>query len=362
MSETRISSISVHQLRLPLTVPYKLVFGDVVAFDTILVVVRDRDGAVGLGDATLLTGYTEETVEGSWSAANELARAGVGLATTDAVERFERNLDRNPFTVSALVSAIEMLTGHASLSARGRVPLLATVNATDPDGIAQEIETAIAAGYGTLKVKVGWDLAKDSDKLRRIQRNNSGRARLRVDANQGFSTADAVRFVGDLDPDSIELVEQTCAAGDWDAAVAVKRAATVPIMLDESIYGVADIDRAAELQAADYIKLKLMKMGGIDQLRAGLRRITDLGMKPVLGNGVASDVGCWMEAAVAAELIDNAGEMNGYLKTPVRLTDQAMPVGNGGMSLPDATPELDADAVGRHAVRSASWDAAGAAA
>lgn len=362
MPVSRIDSISIHQLRLPLTVPYKLVFGDVVAFDTVLVVVRDADGAVGLGDATLLTGYTQETVDGSWAAANLLARSGVGLAAPDAIDRFLQDLHDHPFTVSALVSAIEMLTGHDTLATRGHVPLLATINATDPDAITREIEAAIAAGYGTLKIKVGWDLAKDSAKLKRIQQINSGRARLRVDANQGFSTADAVRFVGELDPDSIELVEQTCAAGDWDAAVAVKRAATVPIMLDESIYGVADIDRAAELGAADYIKLKLMKMGGIDQLRAGLRRILDLGMRPVLGNGVASDIGCWMEAAVAAELIDNAGEMNGYLKTPARLTDQAMPVADGGMSLPAVTPELNADTVGRHAVRSATWDAAGAAA
>src|SRR3546814_1811434 len=43
------------------------------------------------------------------------------------------------------------------------------------------------------------------------------------------------------------------------------------MMLDESIYDLDDIDRAAERGAADYIKLKLMKAGGLSRLAAGLQ-------------------------------------------------------------------------------------------
>ena len=46
----------------------------------------------------------------------------------------------------------------------------------------------------------------------------------------------------------VELFEQPCAAGDWEATVAVAQASPVPMMLDESIYGLADIDRAGELE------------------------------------------------------------------------------------------------------------------
>ena len=42
-------------------------------------------------------------------------------------------------------------------------------------------------------------------------------------------------------------------------------------------------------------------------------------MEPVLGNGVACEIGCWMEACVARTLIGNAGEMNGFLKPVTRL-------------------------------------------
>ena len=53
-----------------------------------------------------------------------------------------------------------------------------------------------------------------------------------------------------------------------------------------------------------------------------------MGMIPVLGNGVASDIGCWMETCVAANFVDTAGEMNGFLKpvspvfhVPMRIED-----------------------------------------
>ena len=75
-----------------------------------------------------------------------------------------------------------------------------------------------------------------------------------------------------------------------------------------------------------------------DALVAGLRRIRDLGMTPVLGNGVAADIGCWMEACVAAREIDNAGEMNGFLKPraglfrhPIKVEAGAMMLQSGGM-------------------------------
>ena len=44
-----------------------------------------------------------------------------------------------------------------------------------------------------------------------------------------------------------------------------------------------------------------------------------LGMEPVLGDGLSSEIGCWMEACVASVTIRNAGEFNRFLKPNVRL-------------------------------------------
>ena len=53
-----------------------------------------------------------------------------------------------------------------------------------------------------------------------------------------------------------------------------------------------------------------------------------LGMTPVLGDGVSLEIGCWAEACVAARAINNAGEMNGFLKTSARLFANPLPFSN----------------------------------
>jgi L-alanine-DL-glutamate epimerase-like enolase superfamily enzyme len=338
-----LNALRLLRLKVPLTTPYKLAMGAVRHFDTILVCVESDDGA-GIGEATILTGYTDETITGSWTLANDLARRLCGLAVDEAKRATLAHLQDAPFAVSALVSAMEMAEGYPLLVVNETVavPILAVINAMDEGGIDTEIERAIAAGYGTLKIKVGFDVDADLARVRRIQAINKGRARLRLDANQGYGAEDGCRFAASLAPDAIELFEQPCAAGDWNAAVRVAAVSTVPMMLDESIYGMADIERAASLGAARFIKLKLMKTGGLDRLAAGLEKIRSLGMEPVLGNGVATEIGCWMEACVARRHIANAGEMNGFLKPTAPLLQHPLRAARGAVVLePGFAPVLD---------------------
>ena len=337
-----LATVDLHRLTLPLRVPYKLAFGPVTAFDTVIAVAHDDAGHAGFGEATILTGYTPETIDGCWRTAQEIAAEIAGLDTEAAKDLALARHHAAPFTVTALVTAIEMLEGHPALDVvePTPVPLLAILNATDERGIAQEIERHIATGYRTIKVKVGFDLESDLARTAFIQARLDGRVSIRLDGNQGYSASDGLAFASRVDPDGIELLEQPCHMDDWDAAVAVARAATVPMMLDESIYGPEEIERAAELKAAQFIKLKLMKAGSLTRLADQLALIRRLGMTPVLGNGVASDPGCWMEACVARTHIDNAGEMNGFLKPKASVFAAPMRVEDGAVILEPGRPRL----------------------
>jgi len=336
-----IDTVTLYRFSLPLIEPYKLAMGVVEAFDTVLAVIEDAAGT-GFGEATILTGYTDETIDGCWRVARGLGKRIAGMEAAEAKQLIEAEHAGHPFTATALTTAVEMLEGHPLLDVAEptSVPLLAIINAMDEDAIAGEIETRLEDGYSTLKVKVGFDAETDARRVRFIQDRVGGRALIRLDGNQGYGVADALGFVKALRPDGIELFEQPCPAGDWDSAVAVAEAAEVPMMLDESIYGPADIDRAADRGAASYIKLKLMKAGGLEALARGLGQIRERGMTPVLGNGVASDAGCWMEGCAARGLIDNAGEMNGFLKPRAGLFAKPIVVEGGAMVLDPATPKL----------------------
>ncbi len=348
-----IEAISLRLLRLPLRTPYKLAFGPVTHFDTILAF-ANADGVEGIGEATILTGYTDETIEESWTRAQVAARVLPGLSVEAAKESIARQLKKAPFASTALTTAIEMAEGHPALhiAEPAHVPLLAGINASDDEAIAAEIEAALDAGFGTLKIKVGFDVGKDLERVGFIQKQNNGRARLRIDANQGYDREAGCHFAATVDPEDIELLEQPCHADDWDSLEAVSKVTCVPLMLDESIYVEGDIERAARI-GVSFVKLKLMKSISLTHLVQGLVLIRELGMEPVLGNGVASDIGCWMEACVACGHIRNTGEMNGFLRQTTPLAQPPLSVEGGAMALtPGGAPRLDESALERQTIQS----------
>ena len=81
----------------------------------------------------------------------------------------------------------------------------------------------------------------------------------------------------------------------------------------------ADVERAANIQNVGFCKLKLKRFGGLDLLKDAIDKVRQLGMEPVLGDGLSSELGCWMEGCVASVTIRNAGEFNGFLKPKMRL-------------------------------------------
>ena len=338
------------RLRLPLARPYKLAFGPVEALDTMIVRAAGDHGAEGFGEATLLTGYTDETIEGTWAKAREV------IANPGLLDRLDAT---HPFLVTAFRTAVEMARGAPALSFETpvRVPILGLLQGDTPEALERETEALLAQGYRTLKFKVGFDPAGDARLVTLAQRAVAGRARIRLDANQGYDAAQAVDFLSRIANESIELFEQPCAAGDWDAHMKVVPAAEargIALMLDESIYDERDIDAAARLRAAAFVKVKLMKLGSLARLESAIARIRSLGMVPVLGNGVAADVGCWMEACVAARRIDNAGEMNGFLKPRGRLLRDRLAFRDGAIEIPARwRPRLDPEALDRFGIAQA---------
>lgn len=345
-------------MRLPLTTPYRLSYRTFKAFEPILVELRDDDGRPGFGEGHISPGSSSETRAGGWAFAQRLAGAIHGKTTREAKQLVEAESRSSPVAATALISAIEMLEGHPLLDVpeTARLPLLSPVNAVDRKDIEAEIEDKLGRGFKTFKVKVGKDIDSDLERLAAIQSVVDGRAMLRIDANRGFDQREAVRFATGIDSEGIELFEQPCAAEDWDANATVARASTVPVMLDEPICSVGDIERAAGLEGVDYVKLKLKRFGGLSRLHAALTRARDLGLKPVLGDGLGSEPMCWMEACVARSTIDNAGEFNGYLKPRERLFRVPLGFNDGNLVLPAGpAPELDREQMDKLTLECLRW-------
>jgi L-Ala-D/L-Glu epimerase / N-acetyl-D-glutamate racemase len=357
----RLAEITLRTVRLPLVRPYVLSYRTFTEFEPIIVEARDADGRVGWGEGHISPGSSSETRDGGWAFCREHADKIAGLKTRDAKAVVAAALAASKVAATALITAIEMLEGHALLdvAAPARLPLLTPFNSADPPAIEAEVARRLAEGFRTFKIKVGKDADADRARVHAIQRAIAGRATMRIDANRAFETADACRFAAALDPAGIELFEQPCGAEDWDANAQVAKVSTVPVMLDEPICALADVDRAATIDGVGFCKLKLKRFGGLDLLRAALERVRARGMEPVLGDGLGGDIGCWMEACVARTTIRNAGEFNGFLKPKVQLLAEPLAFENGDLLLPaNFSPVVDRAALAAHTIGTERFAAA----
>ena len=345
-----IHAVTVRVARTPLHTPYKVSGTVFHHFEPIVVEMWDSDGRYGFGEAIISEGYSHETFDGGLRYCRDMAPRLVGRSLDEARSLLEPGIADYPTAASTLICALDVLAGHPLLDVpeATRVPLLDPVHSHEPEALADELQELVARGFRTLKVKVGFDVEADLERVRRIQTLLDGRADIRLDANRGFTREEGCRFAAALDPRGIQLFEQPCASDDWDANGAVARVSTVPVMMDESIYGFDDIDRAAAMEGVGFVKLKLKKLASMDRLREGLERIRAAGLTPVMGDGVATDICCWLEACVARVTLDNAGEMNGHLKLVEPLLAEPLPFDDGAIVLePGYRPRPDPDRLER---------------
>jgi L-alanine-DL-glutamate epimerase-like enolase superfamily enzyme len=344
----RITEIVLRRLRLPLRKPYRRSYRVDHTFDPLLVEVHDAAGRVGWGNAVIVPGYTHETPEESLRLLAQILPSLIGSTPSRAAQQLLGSFDTIPNGVTCAVAALEMLERSVLLQVAEdrRVPLLQGLSAQTADDAPAEARSIIEAGFTTIKVKVGFDVDADLALVRAVQAAAAGRATIRLDANRGFTREQGCRFGAALDPAGIELFEQPCESHDWPSNAAVAAVSTVPVMLDESIYSAADIERAAAIDGIRFVKLKLKKAGSLSRLHEWLLRIRELGMVPVLGDGVATDLDCWMESCIAGTTIENAGEMNGFLRLQRGLFRNPLPFEDGSVRLPAGYwPELDTDTV-----------------
>ena len=342
--QVTIESITVRHIHMNLSVPYSLSYRTFEAFEPYVVEVRSSNETIGWGDGHISPGSSEETREGGWFFCTDIAPQLLGLDLDEAIRLVTLNISESKVAGSALYLALEMLQGSSLLKVKEEVsfPLLTPINATDPSGIEAEIEQKLHQGFQTFKVKVGKDVEADIKRLARIQEVVNQRATLRVDANRAYTREEGIHFGSTISPVSLELFEQPCPTEDWESNAAVAQASNVPLMLDEPICSIADIERAAEIEGVRYCKLKLKRFGTLQALYEGLNYVRECGMEPVLGDGLGSELTSWMEACVAQTTIRNTGEFNGFLKPKDRLFSNPLLFKDGNLTLPKGyQPQMD---------------------
>jgi len=181
------------------------------------------------------------------------------------------------------------------------------VNATVPAVAAGDVPAVLARfpGCTTAKVKVaqaGQALRHDVERVAAVRDLLGPAGRVRVDANGGWSLADARWAIAALAPYDLEYVEQPCARIDDLALLRVALVRTgldVLIAADESVRKVTDPLRVVRAGAADLLVLKVAPLGGV---RPALEIAAECGLPVVVSSALDTSVGIRAGVALAAAL------------------------------------------------------------
>ncbi|MFM7150154.1 MAG: mandelate racemase/muconate lactonizing enzyme family protein, partial [Gemmataceae bacterium] len=294
--------------------------GEHLAGNYVLVRVADEAGRVGVGEASVTAVWSGETQAGAIAVIREvLAPLVVGSDPFDSewiARRLEKAAFANSFARAALEMALLDLQGqilqvpvYKLLGGRDRprvtdprvnTPLVLggdrglrlkfVIGAVDAKTAAERAGLMVGQGWKAIKVKVGRDPLADIERLRAVREAIGPDVFLSVDANGGYSVAEARQVLPFFERIGIALFEQPTSRGDHRAMAEVRRHSAIPVMADESVFTLKDLLEVIAHRSADVISLYPGKHGGIREALVLARTAEAAGLTCTIGSNLEREV------------------------------------------------------------------------
>lgn len=309
-----ISEVRVHRLTAQLHSPFVTALRRTTVVETTVAELIDSDGFRGYGEAPQVWRVSGESLAGG--------AAAIGGPLTDVVRG--RSVDDLQDLVSEVREAIvgnwgakgavdvalhDLAARRLGVSlprflgtSRHRVTTDVTLSAGTAEGLADAASARRRDGFDVLKVKVGTDPASDVAGVLAVREAAGRDARIRLDANQGWTVKQAVRVIRALEDAGadVEFVEQPVRAEDLAGLAAVTAQVDTPVMADESVFGLRDLSAVIERRAADLVNIKLAKCGGLAAATALVRLATASDIGVIVGSMMEGPIGVGAAASLVA--------------------------------------------------------------
>ncbi len=300
----KITDIRTITLKAPLKNPFITSLRRVDVLEDVVVIIECDDGSIGFGEGAPTPVITGETMGTMTAAIEYLKPFLLGLDIEDfelILNNIHTSLLKNTTAKSALEIALYDLKAQAE-----KKPLYRMLGGTQTtfktditismdriDKMVSDSLHAVELGYDTLKIKIGDNPKKDIERIVAIHDALDNNIKLRLDANQGWTAQESVMLLHILEKKDIiaEFIEQPVAADDIDGLKYIKERVQTPLLADESIFSLKDARRLLELQAIDYVNIKLAKTAGITQAL----KLADLSKE----FDVKCMIGCMLEGPIS---------------------------------------------------------------
>jgi O-succinylbenzoate synthase len=296
----KIEAIVARELSMQLIAPFETSFG-VTDHRRILLLQLITDSGEGWGEFTAGEGpfYNPETTDTGWVILEKfLAPMVLGreFASIDELSQAMAPVRGHEMAKAA----IETAAWHAAAAAAG-VPLATLLGGTrttiasgvslgifrDDGALLERVETALAAGYQRIKLKIkpGRDVSTVAAVRKRYPEID-----LTVDANSAY-TLDDLHLLRQLDDFGLAYIEQPLAWNDIYRHSLLQKQMKTALCLDECIHALADAQTAIELNACRVINIKLGRVGGHGEARRIQQYCLERGVPVWCGGMLESGVG-----------------------------------------------------------------------
>jgi o-succinylbenzoate synthase len=297
---------TLERITLQLSEPLVSASGTIEQRELVLLCLEDERGMIGWGESAPLEAFDGLSDRACFAAlerqvaAIEAAPKGTG---GPALLEAARTADTTPQALAAVDTALWDLAAQrdgvplATLLAAeplARVAVNAVIGAEPPDVAAAHAKAAVAAGFRTLKVKVG--TPGDVERLEAIRVAVGPSVSIRVDANGAWTLEHAVEALDSLKPFGIDFAEEPVSG--IEQIVALRARVDTPIAIDESV----GEDGALVGGAADLVCLKLGRAGGVSALLAQAALVRSSGSEVYIASMLDGPVGIAAALHAAAAL------------------------------------------------------------
>ena len=379
MKITRLETIPINvPLKEGLTT--KTSHGEHVDSPYVVLRVHTDEGLIGLGEATLAPRWSGETSPGCVAVIDGLLAPVLVGEDPRLVQRLRQKMEGairlNPFTKAAVEMALWDLAGKAAGvpvhqllggKVRDEMPIKMVIGSFDVPKAVDLARRFLEWGVKCLKVKVGLDPRRDLERIQAVRELAGPDIPIGLDANCGWSAAQARQMLAQLRNFDILFAEQPIPTADVTELAALRRQTDIPIMADESVFTPNDAWHLTAQRAVDILSVYPGKHGGllgaleVAHVAKASGLVCSMGSNLELGIGTAAML--HLGAAVPSIASERyPGDFVGplyhqadMLQTPLTLGPERARVPDG----PGLGVELDEDQLERYRDRSGKAQAMG---
>lgn len=297
----KITAVKTHAIKIPFFKGEKWSGGTRYSAPSLIVQIETDEGLIGIGESVGPTIPVIETVVNKEFAPFLIGRDPLELeAILAQLEEYCVNWKQiGYYGMAGIEMALLDLRGKIFNTpvynllggkCKSEVEFNGYIFIDTPDNNVKEAVKFVENGYRELKLKVGRDIALDTDRVRAVREAVGPDIKIRIDANQNWSVPTAIKAIRSMEKYGLQMVEQPTRYHDIEGMAAVARAVDVPIIADEGCATYEDALRLIDQRACACFLVYPSEAGGI--LKA--RQIVDLANQA----GIWCVTGSWAETGI----------------------------------------------------------------